>query len=214
MATQIVQNRAGAVRPTSPLPMAAVQAMHRIEYALAAPQRELAAKVGAALGFRGTCQAREDLGETATRHIVWSQVELNDVFERVGGTVTSRQVERSTSDGSSTWTAIELILTVNLPDIGPVQVSTDLEVESEVYPTDLPVVRAALDGTLAAAPEDVRKAAARYKANAGRYDELMAKPAASLSAAEYYELSSAQQNLAENAGILADAGMFFLVKAV
>lgn len=143
MATQIVQNRAGAARPTSPLPMAAAQAMHRIEYALAAPQRELAAKVGAALGFRGGCQPREDLGETATRHIVWSQVELNDVFERVGGTVTARRVERRTSDSSSTWTATELTLTVNLPDIGAVQVATDLEEESEVYPTDLPVVRAA-----------------------------------------------------------------------
>jgi hypothetical protein len=123
--------------------MAAVQAMHRIEYALAAPQRELAAKVGAALGFRGGCEPRAELGESATRHIVWSQVELNDVFERVGGTVTARRVERRTSDSSSTWTATELTLTVNLPDIGAVQVSTDLEEESEVYPTDLPVVRAA-----------------------------------------------------------------------
>jgi hypothetical protein len=64
------------------------------------------------------------------------------------------------------------------------------------------------------APESVRKAVARYKANAARYDELMAKPAASLSAAEFDAIGSAQQNLAEQAGILADAGMFFLVKAV
>ncbi|OQQ13003.1 hypothetical protein B0675_40000 [Streptomyces sp. M41(2017)] len=212
MATQIVQNRAGAQRPTSPLPPAAVQAMHRIEHALAAPQRELAAKVGKALGFRGSYQPREDLGETATRHIVWSQVELNAIFERVGGTVTARHVERSTSDGSSTWMAIELILTVNVQGVGPVQVTTDLEEESAVYPTDLPVVRAAMAG--AAAPEAVRKAVARYKTNAARYDELSAKPAASLSAAEFYAISNAQQNLAENAGILADAGVLFLVKAV
>ncbi|MGQ4343550.1 hypothetical protein [Streptomyces sp. SAS_275] len=130
-------------RPASPLPAAAVQAMHRIEYALAAPQRELAAKVGKALGFRGSYQPRADLGETATRYIVWSQVELNAVFERVGGTVTARRVERSTSDGSSTWAATELTLTVNIPGVGPVQVITDLEEESAVYPTDLPVVRAA-----------------------------------------------------------------------
>jgi hypothetical protein len=114
--------------------------MARIEHALAAPQRELAAKVGAALGFRNGWQPREHLGETATRLTVWSQVELNDVFERVGGTVTSRQVERSTSDGGSTWTATEITLAVDVPGVGPVQVSTDLEVESAVYPTDLPVV--------------------------------------------------------------------------
>jgi hypothetical protein len=131
-------------RLTAPLPPAAVYAIARIESALAAPERELVAKVGAALGFRGGYQPREDLGETATRHIVWSQVELNDVFERVGGNVTSREVQRSTSDGSSIWTAIEITLTVDVPGVGPVQVSTDLEEESAVYPTDLPVVEAAL----------------------------------------------------------------------
>lgn len=131
-------------RPTSPLPAAAVQAMFRIEHALAAPQRELAAKVGEVFGFRSGWKPRPELGETATRLTAWSQVELNAIFERVGGTATSREVQRSTSDGSSTWMAIELILTVNLPDIGPVQVSTDLEEESAVYPTNLPVVEAAL----------------------------------------------------------------------
>jgi hypothetical protein len=147
-----------AVRPTSSLPAAAVQAMHRIEYALAAPQRELAAKVGAVLGFRGGCQPREDLGETATRHIVWSQVELNDVFLRVGGTVSTREVERSTSDGSSTWTATEITLTVQVSDVGPVDIVTDIEDDPEHgYRTDLPVVTAA-----------------RYQAAAAHYQELAA----------------------------------------
>jgi hypothetical protein len=144
MATQIVQNRAGVNRLTSPLPQAALQAMHRIEHALDAPQRELAAKVGAALGFRGGCQPREDLGETATRHIVWSQMELNDVFLRVGGTATSRQVDRSTSDGSATWTAEEITLTVHVDGVGPVEVVTDIEDDPEHgYRTDVPIVAAA-----------------------------------------------------------------------
>jgi hypothetical protein len=128
-------------RPTAPLPPAAVESMARIEYALAAPQRELAAKVGDALGFRSGWQPREHLGETVIRLMVWSQIELNAIFERVGGTVTTRQAERSTSDGSSTWTATEITLTVHVPDVGPVEIVTDIEDDPEHgYRIDVPVV--------------------------------------------------------------------------
>ncbi|MEU1443079.1 hypothetical protein [Streptomyces mirabilis] len=174
---------------TAPLPPAATAAMARIEYALAAPQRELAAKVGQALGFRGNCQPREDLGETATRHIVWSQVELNDVFVRVGGTVTSRQVERSTSDGSSTWTATEITVTVDVPGVGPVQVSTDLEDESAVYPTDLPVV-----------------SVARYQAAAVRYQALA-------TCGDYEGCEYVRDEMAMCRCQLADAGRLDLIEA-
>ncbi|MEU0783498.1 hypothetical protein ABZ341_18230 [Streptomyces sp. NPDC006173] len=193
-------------RPTSPLPPAAVQAMHRIELAFTPPLMSFAtspgatvevravddssapyrwtcsaghdgghayaslpfcrddarahavtcrgasvdvvklAKVGAALGFRAGWQPRADLGETVTDFSVWSQVELNTVFERVGGTVTTRRVERHTP-GCNPWIATELRLTVDVAGVGPVQVWTDLEDESEfyptLYPTDLPVVHAA-----------------------------------------------------------------------
>jgi hypothetical protein len=158
VATQIVQTRERAERPTSPLPSAAVSALARIEHALAAPQRELAAKVGDLLGFRSGWQPREHLGETATRLTVWSQVELNTIFERVGGTVTTRQAERSTSDGSSTWTATEITLTVVVPDVGPVEIATDIEDDPEHgYRIDVPVV-----------------ALARYQSAAVHYQALAA----------------------------------------
>lgn len=133
------------IRPTSPLPAAAVQAMHRIEHALAAPQRELAAKVGKALGLYSGWQPRRDLGETATDFSVWSQVELNTLFELVGGTVTTGRVERRTT-GCDPWMATELRLTVDVPGVGPVQIWTELDDESEdypLYPTDPPVIHAA-----------------------------------------------------------------------
>jgi hypothetical protein len=122
------------------LPQVARDAMRRLELALTTPDPAIVEKVRVALGFRAGWQPRKHLGETETHVIVWSQVELNDVFERVGGSVTARQVERSTSGSDTPWVATELILTVDVPGVGPVQISTDLETESAVYPTDLPVV--------------------------------------------------------------------------
>jgi hypothetical protein len=109
----------------------------------------LVAKVGQALGFRSGWKPNTYLGETATRITAWTQVELNTVFERVGGTVTTRQVERSTSDGSATWTATEITLTVHLPGIASVEVSTDWD--EETGGRDLPVMRAVPDANLIAA---------------------------------------------------------------
>lgn len=127
-------------RPTAPLPAAALQAMFRLERAFAAPAEAMAAKVGTALGFRQGWKPRPELGETVTHITMWTQRELNNVYERVGGTVTTRQVERSTSDGSVTWTATEITLTVDLRGIGPVEIVTDWD--EETGGRDLPVMRA------------------------------------------------------------------------
>lgn len=133
-----------APHPTAPLPPAAVPALHRLEAALIAPDPAVVAKVNAVLGFRTNPSPRAYLGETATYMLVWSQMELNDLFERVGGTVTSRQVERSASDGSATWTATELTLTVQVPGVGPVEIVTDIEDDPETgFRTDIPVVAVA-----------------------------------------------------------------------
>jgi hypothetical protein len=130
--------------PTVPLPPTAVDAMRRLEAALIKPDPAVVAKVNAALGYPVDAQPRAYLGETATCLTVWSQVELNALFERVGGTVTTRQVERSTSDGSITWTATEITLTVQVPEVGPVEIVTDIDDDPEHgYRTDLPVVAVA-----------------------------------------------------------------------
>lgn len=98
----------------------------------------LATAVRTALGLRAP-QAPLLPGETPTRVSVWSQFELSGVFERVGGTVTSRQVERADSSGD-TWTATEITVTTDLPGIGRVEVVTDWYGEASGH--GLPVVRA------------------------------------------------------------------------
>lgn len=133
-----------ASRLTAPLPPVAVRAVARLESALFAPDPVVVAKVNAALGFRVSLTPRAYLGETATYLTVWSQMELNDLFLRVGGTVSIRQVERSTSDGSDSWTAAEIALTVDVPEVGPVTVVTDIEDDPEHgFRTDVPVVSVA-----------------------------------------------------------------------
>jgi hypothetical protein len=142
---------------TAPLPPAAADALRRLELALTKPDPAVVAKVNAALGYRTNSAPRAYLGETATYLTVWSQRELNDLYLRVGGTVTLRQVERSTSDGSSTWTATEITLTVDIDGVGPVEVVTDIEDDPEHgYRTDLPVV-----------------AVARYRSAEARANELI-----------------------------------------
>lgn len=133
-------NRTRQPRLTAPLPPAAIRAIARIEYALAKPERELAARVRQALGFGHGWEPNKHLGETATRITVWDQAELNTVFERVGGTVTTRIVQRSTLGGESTWTATEITLTTDLPGIGYVEIDTDWHEESGGG--DLPLMRA------------------------------------------------------------------------
>ncbi|WP_432137630.1 hypothetical protein [Streptomyces sp. bgisy154] len=129
---------------TAPLPPAAVDAMRRLEAALTAPDAATVSKVRAALGFSACWKPNPSLGETATYLTAWSQMELNDLYERVGGTVTMRQVERTTFDGITTWTATEISLTVEVPGVGPVETVTDVEDDPEHgYRTDVPVVAVA-----------------------------------------------------------------------
>jgi hypothetical protein len=125
------------------------QELYDIEQAnRARAEAERVAKVRAALGFSDRYTPRPFLGETATSLTMWSQHELNTVYERVGGTVTTRQVQRSACDGDATWNATEITLTVEVDGIGPVTVSTDWDEESGGR--DLPLMQAIPDATLIA----------------------------------------------------------------
>lgn len=150
MATQIVPAPASADHAA--LPPAARDAMRRLELALTKPDTATVEKVRVALGLQAGWRPRAYLGETATYLTMWSQMELNTLFERVGGTATTRQVERSIPDGVSTWTATEITLTVGVAGVGPVEVVTDIEDDPEHgYRTDVPVVVAARLGDAQAA---------------------------------------------------------------
>lgn len=131
-------------RPTAELSQPAVDAMRSLEAALITPDPAVVARVNAALGIRASWKPRAYLGETATHRVVWSQMELNEIFERVGGTVSLRQVERSNNDGEPGWTATEITLTVGVPHVGTVTVVTDIEDDPDHgYRTDIPVVAVA-----------------------------------------------------------------------
>lgn len=125
-----------------------------------APNTALASKVRIALGLHRSWVPKPEFGETATRVSMWSQLELNAVFERVGGTVTSRKVQRTGS--ADTWTATEITVTVTLPGIGRVEAFTDWDEDHGGH--GLPVMRA-----IAAEPvaELHRQAAADYAAAQG-----------------------------------------------
>lgn len=126
------------------------QELYDIEQAnRARAEAERVAAVGQAFGFRRGWKPNAHLGETATHITAWTQHELNTVFERVGGTVTTRQVERTACDGDATWTATEITLTVEVPGIGPVTVSTDWDEESGGR--SLPVMQAIPDAVLISA---------------------------------------------------------------
>ncbi|MGW2841920.1 hypothetical protein ACWCWD_29545 [Streptomyces sp. NPDC001493] len=105
------------------------------EAAQQAATRELAAKVRHALGLRS---ARIIDGETATSVSVWSQQELNAIYERAGGVVTARTVQRTWSGG--TFPAVEITVTATLPGIGTVQIATDWDEDSGGH--NLPVMNA------------------------------------------------------------------------
>lgn len=122
------------------------QELHDIEQAnRARAEGERIAKVNRALGFSAHSMPQPHLGETATSLTMWSQHELNTLYERVGGTVTARIVERTCSTGS-TWQATEITVTVYVDGVGPVTVSTDWDEESGGR--DLPLMQAIPDATL------------------------------------------------------------------
>jgi hypothetical protein len=187
--------------PTAPLPKPAADALHRLELALTTPAPTVVSKVRAALGFGPHWQPDSYLGETATRLTTWSQMELNDLYERVGGTVTTRPVKRTSSDGT-TWAATEITVTVQVEGVGPVEISTDIEDDPEHgYRTDVPVVV-------------VARAVTRFEIASARYDELIARPASILSPAEFDAVGEAQQTIAEAFAVLADHGRADLVRGL
>jgi hypothetical protein len=150
--------RADHTDDTAPLPRVARDAMNRLEAALITPDPKTVEKVRAWLGFRPGWKPRPELGETATYLTVWSQMELNTIYEEVGGTVTMRKAERTTSRGDITWTATELTLTVHVDGVGPVDIVTDIEDNPRGgYRTDIPVV-----------------AVARYQDSKARANQLLA----------------------------------------
>lgn len=106
---------------------------------VAPPANEQRALVARALGFHSGWTPNEYLGENLTYITTWSQHELNAVYLRTGGTVTTRPVERSTGEGRSTWPATEIVLTVNVPDVGEVRVVTDWDEPSDGH--DLPIMQ-------------------------------------------------------------------------
>ncbi|MFF7142268.1 hypothetical protein ACFZB5_13600 [Streptomyces nodosus] len=83
----------------------------------------LIARVRTGLDLLPHWRPRPELGETETRILLWSQLELNALYERAGGTVTTAQVEHTSSDGQ-TWTEEEITVTVDVPGVGPVQAVT------------------------------------------------------------------------------------------
>lgn len=113
-------------------------------YDIAAANRRQAdaRQVALALGLPAHWRPVPEHGETPTRVSVWSQLELNGLFERFGGTVTSRQVERTASDGS-TSTETEITVTVDLPGIGTVEAFTDWDEDYTAIGGDrnLPLMR-------------------------------------------------------------------------
>jgi hypothetical protein len=136
------------VRPTEPLPVDAHYAIARIEQKLAAFDREEVAKVCDALGFRRGWTPDSYLGETPSYINVWTQHELNDLYLRTGGTVTTRAVERTLCEGDTPYPATEIALTVNVPGVGDVRIVTDWDEESGGH--DLPIMQAIPDAILIA----------------------------------------------------------------
>lgn len=110
---------------------------------------KLVRRVRDALGFRQGWTPNQHLAESATYITAWTQHELNAVYIRTGGTVTTRLVERTACDGDVTWPATEITLTVDVPGVGDVQVVTDWDEGSGGH--DLPIMRAIPDAVLIAA---------------------------------------------------------------
>jgi hypothetical protein len=128
--------KAGRFMATCP---GCAQDLYDIEQAnRARADAELSAKVRTALGLPGHGKPIREAGETAVRVCMWDQVELSAVYERVGGTVTSRTVQRTGS--CSTWSATEITVTVELPGVGVVEVFTDWD--EETGGDDIPLAHA------------------------------------------------------------------------
>lgn len=114
----------------------------------AAKANEFSTRVRNALGLPRYPMPDPRNGEDVNRVSMWSVRELNDVFLRVGGEVSIREVVRD-NGCDEPYTTNEVKICVNLPGVGWVYAFTDWDPAGEAYSFDLPVIRAL--NTLAAA---------------------------------------------------------------
>lgn len=98
----------------------------------------LATKVRRALGLRGSLTIQHN--ETPTDVTVWDVNSLQDVYARVGGTLTLAQVTRTVSDGT-TYSITEATLTTRLAGLATARVTTDWDPTDELHGYALPVIR-------------------------------------------------------------------------
>ena len=87
--------------------------------------------------------------------------------------------------------------------------STTVETPTAPLPTPAATVLAKLERAFLPLP--LVRAVTRYEVATVRYDELIARPASSLSPAEFNAVGEAQQTIAESLGVLADAGRLDLI---
>lgn len=106
-------------------------------------ERQLAKDICQALGIPYLAPAPH---ENPACLSTWSVRELQDIYARNGGTVTARYVTRGGLSDGSTYDVIELLLTVDLGDLGPVVVVTDWDPADEAHGWKLPVVQARTAG--------------------------------------------------------------------
>lgn len=99
-------------------------------------RNNIAADIRHALGLTRTVL---DDDETPARVSVYDIRTLDDVYTRVGGTVTVRPY--SVKVGDEMLYAIEVTITTVLPGIGKVQAFTDWDTELEPHGWTLPVIR-------------------------------------------------------------------------
>lgn len=102
-------------------------------------ETQLATAISRALGHNRTHTIAPD--ENAACLTLWSIRELQDAYDRIGGTVTARTVTRLYS-GGVTAPCIEIVLTADLDGIGPVALNTDWDPADEAYGLGLSVIQA------------------------------------------------------------------------
>lgn len=148
LATVVVAGSALVLAPIDPQPIRDLNTPAPASTWVATFDEKQVRLVRDTLGFRHGWKPNTHLGETLTHLTAWTQHELNDLYERVGGTVTTRTVVR-TLPSCGTWPATEITLTVHVPCVGDMQIVTDWDEESGGR--DLPLMQAIPDVELIAA---------------------------------------------------------------
>ncbi|MER8030694.1 hypothetical protein ABTZ78_17245 [Streptomyces bauhiniae] len=79
-------------------------------------------RLRAALGFSSTWKPHPHLGESTSRVVVWSQLELGDLYERLGcpGPITVRRSEATLGNP-----VFELAFSTVIEGVGTVEITTD-----------------------------------------------------------------------------------------